>query len=153
MFHETAAVTTAAYWDAFAGAHLNSPTHWEANAAVRRFQWTLITGDAELNPVTWFMERYGPFKSLASLCSGTGILERHVANRWLKEGGQITGFDISPRSVELARHAAEGIRGIDYQVRDMDHDAWPENTYDAVFAHGALHHVSRLDYLLGQLQQ
>ena len=148
----TATETTAAYWDAFAGAHLNSPTHWEANAAVRRFQWQIVTGNAELNPVTWFMDKYGPFRKLASLCSGTGILERHVAARWLKDGGQITGFDISPHSIELAREAAKGIRGVDYEVRDIDQAAWPNVRYDAVFAHGALHHVSRLDYLLRELR-
>jgi SAM-dependent methyltransferase len=154
MAGETASAgTTAAYWDAFAGAHLNSPAHWEANEAVRRFQWKLVTGDAELNPVTWFMEKYGPFASLASLCSGTGLLERHVANRWLRSAGQITGFDISPHSVELAREAAKGIRGVAYEVRDLDHAAWSGDRYDAVFAHGALHHVSRLDFLLGQLRQ
>ena len=114
MADETASAgTTAAYWDAFAGAHLNSPTHWEANVAVRRFQWKLVAGDAELNPVRWFMEKYGPFRSLASLCSGTGILERHVASHWLRTAGQITGFDISPHSIELARGAANGIRGVE----------------------------------------
>jgi SAM-dependent methyltransferase len=154
MPHETAASeTTAAYWDAYAGSHLNSPTHWEANSAVRRFQWKLVTGDPEQNPVTWFMEKYGPFTSLASLCSGTGILERHVASRWLRDAGQITGFDISPHSIELAREAAKDIRGVRYEVRDIDHAAWPESRYDAVFAHGALHHVSRLDYLLGHVSR
>ena len=69
---------TAAHWNAYAGAHLNSPTHWEANEAVRRFQWSLITGNPELNPIAWFMERYGPFRAMCSLCSGTGILERMV---------------------------------------------------------------------------
>jgi hypothetical protein len=44
-----ASATTSAYWDKFAGTHLNNPTHWGANEAVRRFQWKLITGDSELN--------------------------------------------------------------------------------------------------------
>jgi ubiquinone/menaquinone biosynthesis C-methylase UbiE len=62
-------------------------------------------------PVNWFIDKYGPFTSMASLCSGTGILELHVASHWLQERGSIVGFDISRHSVELATQAAQGIRG------------------------------------------
>jgi SAM-dependent methyltransferase len=150
--HRTSA-RTATHWDSYAGTHLNSPTHWEANEAVRRFQWALITGNPELNPVAWFMERHGPFRAMCSLCSGTGILERMVSDHWLRSGGNITGFDISPRSVEDARKAAAGFPGLSYEVRDLDRAVWSGETYDAVFAHGALHHVSRLDFLLGQIRE
>lgn len=145
--------TVVDFWNRFAGDHLNSPTHWEANEAVRRFQWNLITGNPETNPITWFMTRFGPFASMASLCCGTGVLERHVAAHWLRTGGCITGFDISPRSIEMARAAAGDIPGIDYQVRDIDQALWPDIMYDAVFAHGALHHISRLDHVLGQIRR
>jgi len=143
---------TAAHWDRFAGTHLNNPTHWEANEAVRRFQWELITGNPEWNPVAWFMERYGPFREMCSLCSGTGILERMIADHWLRDGGTITGFDISHQSVQTASRDATPFKGITYEVRDLDRAIWPASSrYDAVFAHGALHHVSRLDFLLEQV--
>jgi SAM-dependent methyltransferase len=76
-----------------------------------------------------------------------------VSDHWLRSGGNITGFDISPRSVEDARKAAEGFPGLSYEVRDLDRADWNGEIYDAVFAHGALHHVSRLDFLLGQIRE
>src|SRR5262245_33229887 len=67
--------SVAEYWDKFVGSHLNSPDHWEANQVVQQSQWRFITGSAFLNPIDWFMQRFGPFARMASICSGSGLLE------------------------------------------------------------------------------
>jgi SAM-dependent methyltransferase len=147
-----AAATVASYWDKFVGSHLNSPAHWESNEVVRQYQYRTITGDASLGPIDWFMKRFGPFTAMASICAGSGVLERHVA-RYLPPGGRIDGYDISPGSLEVARQQAAGIEGVHYHVADANIAVWEPSYLDAVFAHGALHHIHKLDHCLGQLRR
>jgi SAM-dependent methyltransferase len=145
--------TVASYWDKFVGTHINSPDHWEANQVVQQFQWKLITGNPFQNPVDWFMASYGPFGAMASICCGSGILEHHIAKVYLatQEDGSIDGFDISQGSIDVANANCRGLSGVRFSVRNVNTDAWESSKYDAVFAHGALHHVESLDFCLGQL--
>ena len=147
-------VSVAEYWDKFVGTHLNSPDHWEANQVVQQAQWKLCTGDAFINPVDWFIERFGPFEKMASICSGSGILEQHIALNYLQGGtGQIDGYDVSPGSLKVARERTAGLRGIHFHVADANTHEWEESYLDAVFAHGALHHIASLDHCLGQIRK
>jgi SAM-dependent methyltransferase len=146
--------SVAAYWDQFVGTHLNSPDHWEANQVVQQAQWRFVTGDPFLNPVDWFIRKFGPFTTMASICSGSGILERHVAKNYLRHGeGRIDGYDISSGSLALARENALGIKGVYYNVADVNSANFEPAYLDAVFAHGALHHVRNLDHCLGQIRR
>lgn len=146
--------SVADYWDKFVGTHLNSPDHWEANQVVQQIQWKLSTGDAFQNPVDWFMDKFGPFERMASICSGSGILENHIALNYLQgKTGIIEGYDVSPGSLDLARKNAAGLRGVQFHVADANLHEWDESYLDAIFAHGALHHVANLDHCLGQLRR
>lgn len=140
----------ASYWDDHVGQHIDSFVQWDASKPVQMHQWKHITGDPHKNPVTWFWHKYGPFARCASIGCGNGILERSVAEHLLPPGGRITGFDISPVSIDLARSLSTK-EGAEFAVRDLNQDLWEEATYDAVFAHGALHHVEALDFCLGQI--
>jgi SAM-dependent methyltransferase len=140
----------ASYWDDHVGEHINSFSHWEGTKPVQMHQWKHVTGDPNYNPVAWFWHKYGPFERSASIACGNGILERYVAENLLPPDGRITGFDVSPASVKLARSLSKS-EGADFDVRDMNHQLWDEATYDAVFAHGALHHVEALDFCLGEM--
>ncbi|MEJ8823993.1 class I SAM-dependent methyltransferase [Variovorax humicola] len=146
--------SVADYWDRFVGTHLNSPDHWEANQVVQQAQWKSSTGDAFKNPVDWFMERFGPFEKMASICSGSGILEQHIASNYLQGGtGQIEGYDLSPGSISLAKEKTAGLRGVQFHISDANSQLWDLSYLDAVFAHGALHHIENLDHCLGQLRR
>ena len=104
MTQSAAKLSVSEYWDKFVGTHLNSPDHWEANQVTQQFQWRLICGDPFKNPVDWFMEEYGPFNRMASICAGSGILERHVSASYCQNSDAlIEGYDISPKSIELGR--------------------------------------------------
>ena len=145
--------TVSEYWDKFVGSHLNSPDHWEANKVVEQAQWKFITGDPLKNPLHWFLETYGPFETMASICCGSGLLERDVAVNYLKsKTGVITGYDISPGSVQVARESCRNLRGVQFEIRDVNREVWSRDYLDAAFAHGALHHVKQLDHCLGQLR-
>jgi SAM-dependent methyltransferase len=143
----------AEYWDKFVGSHLNSPDHWEANKVVQQTQWSYITGDPFKNPLHWFYERYGPFSNMASICCGSGLLERDIAINYLQNNaGFITGYDISPTSIQMASESCRGLRGVKFEVKDINVDTLSVESFDTIFAHGALHHVEKLDHCLGELR-
>lgn len=145
----------ARYWDEFVGTHLNSPDHWEANQVVQQFQYRFITGDPFRNPINWFIDNYGPFNEMASICCGSGILEHHIATNYPHShgGGSIDGYDISQGSIEVAIKKCSDLTGVQFFIRDVNTDIWEENKYDAIFAHGGLHHVEMLDFCMGQLKK
>ena len=151
----TAAERTAEYWNAHVGDHLSDPNHWEVNAAVREFQGALPGSDVpNVERSTNFLERfllkYGPFHNMASICCGSGLLERHVAGT-LGKGARITGFDISESSLASAREQAQSMPGVSYEVSDANTFVWSNRHFDAVFAHGSLHHVTELEHCLDQV--
>jgi SAM-dependent methyltransferase len=53
--------------------------------------------------------------SVLEVACGTG----RIGLRLAKEGWNVTGFDLSPHMIEIARHKAEGIHNIDLFVADM----------------------------------
>lgn len=146
--------SVADYWDKYVGTHLNSPDHWEANQVVNQFQWRLISGNPLLNPVDWFMQRFGPFSAMASICSGSGLLEQYIGTHYLRDRtGFIHGYDVSPGSLALARASCVDLPNVQFHVADVNTAHWDPSYLDAVFAHGALHHVTNLDHCLSQLRR
>ena len=150
---DSSAKKVADYWDKYVGSHLNSLDHWESNQVVQQFQWKYLTGDRHVNPVSWFFDNYGPFKFMASIGCGTGLLEKFVAENYLPKDGHITGYDISPNSVKIASDNAKGLNNISYEVRDVNTAEWDKDYLDVVFAHGATHHIAKLDHCLGQIRR
>ena len=123
---------------------------WEFPEVVQGFDNSRVTGRADLPPLYWFYRSYGPFKEAASIGCGTGILE-HSLVEVEHFDGPILGLDISPRSVEKARENCAGHMNIRFEVADLNTHVWPAAAYDVVFAHGALHHIEKLDWALGQI--
>ena len=67
----------------------------------------------------------------------------------------IHGVDVAEGAIEGARKTAEeeGLDGLTYEVADLNTAKFPKETYDAVYAHAALHHVFQLEHLLDQIKQ
>ena len=148
----TLASEVSSFWDEHVGKHLESFDVWEANYPIKMHQNKKISGDPSQTAVDWFWCKYGPFRAMASIGSGTGILESHVAH--LKDpGASIVGFDISPRSVQIATENCRAWSNVFFEVADVNTRVWPRATFDATFAHGTLHHVERLDHCLGQVSR
>lgn len=149
---ETVRSCVARYWDKHVGEHLDSFTHWECPAPIMLHQNFRVTGDKNVNAISWFWEKYGPFRSMASIGTGSGLLERHVCT--LKDpDASIVGHDISPVSLEIAKKSCSEFKNVTFEVADLNSKEWPRYCYDVVFAHGALHHVESLDWCLGQIRQ
>jgi peptidoglycan/xylan/chitin deacetylase (PgdA/CDA1 family)/ubiquinone/menaquinone biosynthesis C-methylase UbiE len=104
----------------------------------------------------WTIEKYLkdkiPFEKCISVCCGFGEIERTLSR--LNLAKKIIGTDIAPGAIEQARQKAraEGLGNIEYYVADMNHEKFPENEYDIIWANGALHHVEDLDNVIGMLR-
>jgi ubiquinone/menaquinone biosynthesis C-methylase UbiE len=93
-----------------------------------------------------------PIKALSVGC-GFGIIERVLRHRNICEF--IDGLDVADAAIEGAREKAkaDGLQGLTYQVTDLNTVSLPSETYDAVYAHAALHHVFQLEHLLDQIKK
>jgi 2-polyprenyl-3-methyl-5-hydroxy-6-metoxy-1,4-benzoquinol methylase len=93
-----------------------------------------------------------PVKALSVGC-GFGGIERTLYKRDFCQ--LIHGVDVANAAIEAARKTAEaeGLQGLTYEVADLNTAKFPAETYDAVYAHAALHHVFQLEHLLGQIRQ
>ena len=139
------------FWDQ----QVSAPTHHNflGHSQVRAYVNTLIGGGTPMWPLDWFQRRYPrKFPLGLSVGCGTGALERDVIRRGICD--HVDAFDGSETSLAAAREAAvaEGVADrITYRNHDFDRVTLPRRAYDVVFFHQSLHHVSRLERLLGQV--
>ncbi|HKW52399.1 MAG TPA: class I SAM-dependent methyltransferase [Stellaceae bacterium] len=116
-----------------------------------------ITGRAQPYSLTWFedflCDTYLPpsVDRLISLCCGFGDVERYLANRGLFR--ECLAYDIAPGAIAGARrHAAEaGITTIRYEQADLNRTELAPESAEVVWANGALHHIERLEHVVGQI--
>jgi SAM-dependent methyltransferase len=125
---------------------------------LRPYLYRCITGRDPTEPLDrdWF-ERWAvteilggraPVASCLSLCCGFGEIERILARLGAFE--HCLGVDLAPEAVAAARVAAasDGIDGLSYQVVDVETVEFEPDTYDLIWANGALHHVARLEHVV-----
>ncbi|MGR9076272.1 class I SAM-dependent methyltransferase [Rhizobium leguminosarum] len=140
------------YWDEHAGEHLSSKLHWEVHQTIAVFQANLADETWSSHEDTFagaFLTKYGrKFRSMASVCCGTGILERWLDARYVGHRVKIDGYDISEGSLRIARELAGPSSRVRYRQSDANKMDIGKGVYDVVFAHGALHHVENLEYCL-----
>jgi SAM-dependent methyltransferase len=63
--------------------------------------------------------------------------------RFAKGGALVTGIDIAPSAIDLARanFAQQGLSG-DFQVADGEHLPFPSQSFDLVYAHGVVQYTA-----------
>lgn len=149
---DTTATKVSEYWDKNMGKFIGSIEHWEGSDTILKHQFYRVTGSKDLNPINWFYDKYGPFSSMASIGSGTGILEKQLCGI-KNSSASVTGHDISELSVKHAIENCAGYPNVFFKVADLNYFEWPEDEYDVVFAHGALHHIEDLEWCLGQIRK
>jgi len=126
---------------------------------IRDYLFTCISGRVEKTERNW-CERWTietylsddiPLEECLSLCCGFGEIERMLAD--LGVFLHCTAIDLSPAAVEVARQKAKeaGHNHIDYHVVDLNNIRLEPQKYDLVYANGALHHLSRLEHVIGQI--
>lgn len=94
-----------------------------------------------------------PVGRMLSLCCGFGSLERSLADMGVFE--RCTGLDISRGAIEGARAQAAqlGYANLDYQVADLNHLELEPASCDLIWANGAIHHITGLEHLMGQIHR
>jgi SAM-dependent methyltransferase len=63
--------------------------------------------------------------------------------RFAKGGAQVTGVDLAPSAIELARanFGQQGLSGR-FEVADAEHLPFPDNSFDLVYAHGVVQYTA-----------
>ena len=74
-------------------------------------------------------------QSVLDVGCGPGTISADLA-RLVAPGG-VTGIDLAPEVVEVARQSAEGIDGVDlaFQVGDVYQLSFDDSSFDVVYAH------------------
>jgi SAM-dependent methyltransferase len=66
----------------------------------------------------------------------------HLAIRLAMDANDVSGFDVSPEGIRLAREQAalSGVQ-VDFRVMDAEHLEYADESFDGVIGFAALHHV------------
>jgi 2-polyprenyl-3-methyl-5-hydroxy-6-metoxy-1,4-benzoquinol methylase len=90
--------------------------------------------------------------NVLSVGCGFGAIERLLRRRDYCQ--HVHGMDIASAAIEAATKAAEAerLKGLTYEVADLNTAEFPKEKYDAVYAHASLHHVFHLEHLLDQIK-
>jgi SAM-dependent methyltransferase len=94
-------------------------------------------------------EGYGGRKILDVGC-GAGV----DLARFAKGGAEVTGVDIAPAAIDLARANFEqqGLRG-DLRVADGERLPFPDNSFDLVYAHGVVQYTADPQRLVNECRR
>jgi 2-polyprenyl-3-methyl-5-hydroxy-6-metoxy-1,4-benzoquinol methylase len=98
---------------------------------------------------------------LSHIKPGMKVLELGCASGWLtlamaERGADATGLDISDQSLAVARAYYESVRAsipgtVTYRTADLNYVELEPNTYDVIVVKAALHHLIRLDHIIGSV--
>jgi ubiquinone/menaquinone biosynthesis C-methylase UbiE len=92
-------------------------------------------------------------------CQGQRLLEIGCGTgidlvRWARAGAMVTGIDLAPAAVELARQylAQQGLPG---EVRVMNGEAleFEDNSFDLVYAHGVLQYTANAVKMVNEIRR
>jgi SAM-dependent methyltransferase len=74
--------------------------------------------------------------------------------RFAKGGAQVTGVDLAPSAIELARanFTQQGLSGR-FEVADGEHLPFTDNTFDLVYAHGVVQYTANPQLLIDECRR
>jgi len=86
-----------------------------------------------------------PGRSVLEVGCGAGI----DLARFAKGGAEVTGVDLTPSAIELARANFEQqrLKGR-FEVADAEHLPFPDNSFDLVYAHGVVQYTANPEQLV-----
>lgn len=94
-----------------------------------------------------------PLARSASLCCGTGGLERRLVAEGLM--AHCIGYDLAGGAIDLAREAARAVglsHALDYRKCDLETTGLGESGLDLVLGYQGVHHLSRLEFLFDNVR-
>ena len=84
-----------------------------------------------------FVEFNGKQDFLEAGC-GNGLVTKYLAEKY---GASVTGIDIDPQQIALARKEAEDMQNIRYLEADTTNLPFEDRKFDIVLSFGVLHHI------------
>ncbi len=142
---------SASCWDNV-GRHEACDAFWLSDPSVRERVNRRISGDGHVWPITWFRQQIAdrlPFPRALSIGCGLGALERELVRAGIAD--RVTGVDLAAAPLAHARRLAqhEGMAGrIRYVQSEASDLMRHRGAWDAVFFHGALHHIEDVEATL-----
>ncbi len=90
----------------------------------------------------FFLPHLTPGMRLLDGGCGPGTITLDLAK--IVAPGEVVGIDIEPSQIELARTMAaeRGVSNVHFEVADLYSLPFPDESFDAVFLHGVLEHLS-----------
>lgn len=104
----------------------------------------------------YFIDKYfpdgTPVERVLTIGCGSGEFERGLAQYQFAR--EHDAFDIADGAIHKAVAAAReaGLTHIRYEVADLNRVSLERDRYDVVFGLSAIHHISALEYLFGQVR-
>ncbi len=123
--------------------------YWNDLLSVQAHLNERATGSANVGWVRHATELRGaPFRKGLFLNCGNGWVERE----WLDAGavGEAVGVDYSQDLLAQAKESAEG-RAVRYYQLDANTARFPEDGFDLIVNHAAMHHLAYLDRVMREL--
>lgn len=126
---------------------------WLANPDVRQSVNAAVSGSAGEWPLDWFVREFPqlvPLGKCAVIGCGAGALERDLVSKGTAE--QVVAVDAAPSVVAFAEQ--EAVRAdlndsVTYVVQDASEFLQQhKGTFDAIFFHGSLHHLSPVESIV-----
>jgi SAM-dependent methyltransferase len=123
---------------------------WLSFDPIRRALNQTISGHPEKTWVDHVREGYAPFEHCLSVNCGNGWVERDLFCKGLVRS--VTGTDISESVLQQANTAARAIQlPASYLRLDINRDPLPRDSIDLVLNYAAMHHVTRIDWVMRQI--
>ena len=116
---------------------------------------TIAQGSSQGNAMLDIIEQFPIDRQGHWLSLGCGSAGQEIFYSQNKLFASMDAYDISEGAIQIARANAEakGITNICFQVQDINKISLPPTHYDVVSMIMSLHHVSRLGYLLDQVER
>jgi ubiquinone/menaquinone biosynthesis C-methylase UbiE len=109
----------------------------------------LIYNEYNEMPATLSLLRKIKGKKILDLGCGTGIYAKILRRR----GAVVSGIDISPKMIELAKQNLKGVRGADFKVGTVYKLPYKSGTFDIVLASLVVHYFTNMDKAFREIKR
>lgn len=112
-------------------------SHGHHESVLRSHQWRTAE-----NSAAFLLARLQPSQIVLDVGCGPGTITLDLAR--MVSSGRVTGIDISPEVIEIARtrRGESGVTNIEFQVDDVYGLSFSDESFDIVYAHQVLQHLS-----------
>jgi len=77
-------------------------------------------------------------RSFLEIGCGSGLVTKYLAEKY---NARVTGIDIDPQQIEMAKKNVNGIKNLQYRQADAVDLPFSENNFDVVLSFGVMHHI------------